>query len=52
LTQKYKEDSSSHHIIDSNIWLKTLGENNKKRVQDLGHSSDLELFFIPPQHHL
>jgi len=39
--KKYGEDTSKHTIVDSDVWIKTNGENKKCRIYVIGHSLDL-----------
>jgi len=41
MTEKYREDTSKHPIVDSGVWIKTGGENRKGRIYGIGHSLDL-----------
>ncbi|KAJ1440378.1 putative transposase, Ptta/En/Spm, plant [Sesbania bispinosa] len=41
MSEKYGEDSSTHPVIDSKIWLQAAGENKKGRVHGIGRSLDI-----------
>ncbi|KAJ1386943.1 hypothetical protein SESBI_40409 [Sesbania bispinosa] len=41
MSEKYGKDSSTHPIVDSEIWLQAAGENKKGRVHDIGRSLDI-----------
>lgn len=41
MTHKYGEDTSTHPVINYDLWLKATGENKKKKVCGLGPSLDL-----------
>jgi len=41
MTHKYGEDTSTHLVINYDLWLKATGENKKKKVCGLDPSLDL-----------